>query len=381
MRTPAFLRSCAFIVGLMLFSACAVGTPPPEETPMVTIDTGLTFLYGPDGPCIGDDDDSFDPCAQDILLLQSEQTAPAVYVQLGAFQIDAHEVTNIQFEYCERMGACPNHNIINAVSSEQQDYHGNEAFDHHPVVQVTFEQAEKYCAFVGKRLPTEVEWERVARGNPSFDNRRYPAEGMGTNPIACIDLDLPTKFCGNENLERSPTAAELDSGGGSNDYVLERSAGGKEARIYHLFGNAAEWTSSFYDKNDTPTCANLTPPCDACSACDDLADGPEKDTCNAECVECPACPTSDASCFYLCRDEPAMTISCQPAQSSEGSPLPMSAVVTTSSSKRVVRGGSVFDGSKTVCRFRSSGRDRAASDNVAPDRHLAYVGFRCAKDL
>ena len=97
------------------------------------------------------------------------EDAPAREVDLPAFEIDKFEVTNVDFAafvdetgyetYAEQQG----------ISSWRDDWGIGE--DNHPVVMVTWGDAQTYCEWLGKRLPTEAEWEKAARGE---DGRRFP---------------------------------------------------------------------------------------------------------------------------------------------------------------------------------------------------------------
>ena len=70
-------------------------------------------------------------------------------VHLSAFTIDKFEVTQEQFE--------------KVMGNNPSDFHGK----HLPVEQVTWYEARDYCKTIGKRLPTEAEWEKAARGKTS----------------------------------------------------------------------------------------------------------------------------------------------------------------------------------------------------------------------
>lgn len=87
---------------------------------------------------------------------------PRHVVHVDAFFLDRYEVTNEEYERCVAAGKCPFQCV-----RDRKELMG----PRQPVVCVNWFDAVKYCAFAGKRLPTEAEWEWAARGN---DERRYP---------------------------------------------------------------------------------------------------------------------------------------------------------------------------------------------------------------
>ena len=94
---------------------------------------------------------------------------PAHTVSLDAFWIDKLEVTNAMYMLCVQAGVCAPPE--DWASDKRASYFNHEAFKDYPVVHVTWEQAASYCAWAERRLPTEAEWERAARGD---DFRNYP---------------------------------------------------------------------------------------------------------------------------------------------------------------------------------------------------------------
>ena len=88
---------------------------------------------------------------------------PENEVALDGFWIDRTEVTNAMYRLCMDAGVC--------TTPEHDKYFPYEEFRDYPVVYVSWDQANSYCEWAGRRLPTEAEWEKAARGT---DGRIYP---------------------------------------------------------------------------------------------------------------------------------------------------------------------------------------------------------------
>ena len=146
---------------------------------------------------------------------------PAHVVHLSAFEIDRTEVTVAQYWQCVKARTC-NAPSSDAVSTEAH-YLNDPAFDHHPVVNVSWHQARTYCRWRGKRLPSEAEWE-LAAGWDVERRAKWPwpwgnAAGPVRANLGVTALKGPAQV-GSFPADRS-AAGVLDMGGNVSEWVFD----------------------------------------------------------------------------------------------------------------------------------------------------------------
>ena len=89
-------------------------------------------------------------------------------VDVKPFCMDIHEVTVRQYEHCTIRGTCDRPQLTNAGDEDKPGFIARyfsqaDTYADYPVVGISWQGAQQYCAFRGGRLPTEVEWEYAAR--------------------------------------------------------------------------------------------------------------------------------------------------------------------------------------------------------------------------
>ncbi len=151
--------------------------------------------------------------------------APLREIVLKGFQIQRTEVTQRAYNDCLGAGDCVMPPECN--QGAVQDWDPDSRPDH-PVVCLSWAEARDYCASIDARLPTEMEWERAARGT---DGRIYPwgfqaPDCSLSNFQDCIGATVPV---GTHPGGQSP-AGLMDTG-----------------------GNVCEWTADYYAINEDPT--------------------------------------------------------------------------------------------------------------------------------
>ena len=160
---------------------------------------------------------------------------PLRRVHLDGYWIDQTEVTNAMFALCVRSGACtPPPATFGPFSPHA--YYGAPEFDDYPVVNVAWLQARQYCTWVGRRLPTEAEWEKAARGT---DARRFPWEWIGVADPEKLN------FC-DQGCEFPWNVTDVDDGYPETAPVGSYPEGASPYQVLDMAGNVWEWTADWY---------------------------------------------------------------------------------------------------------------------------------------
>lgn len=195
------------------------------------------FQKGPcEGPCVdaAPEAETAAACPAGMILVAGGGFVPAAkpgsgIVRVEALCVDPTEVTESAYRACVASGKCtppPNRTFCNySIPGREND----------PINCVDLTQAKTFCASVGKRLPTEDEWEWVARGGPL--GLTYP-----WGNVAPDAADDPERLCWQGKTKHDDDLMWPDRPSGTCP-VRSFSAGAREG-IFDLAGNVWEWTST-----------------------------------------------------------------------------------------------------------------------------------------
>lgn len=201
-RIIAAIVATAYAVAQSPVVAAAPVSKELDPVPMVTIPAGEFLMGNSEGKGRADE-------------------GPERSVYLDAFAIDQVEVTNERYMVFvtttgHRTPPNPYGNgpLLSVKSIEQL-----------PVVQTTWYDAKAYCSWAKKRLPTEAEWEKAARGT---DGRLFP---WGNEPATLKRANFDREWEDEKTLYPAGSLADGDSPYGVKD----------------MAGNAREWVQDWYD--------------------------------------------------------------------------------------------------------------------------------------
>ncbi|MBI4639679.1 MAG: formylglycine-generating enzyme family protein [Candidatus Tectomicrobia bacterium] len=217
---PAVKRRQILILGKLLVLIVA-GTLYAGQALAPREDPLKTMVLIPAGEFLRGSDDA--DIKQILQLVEGAKTSdykdeqPKQKISLDAFYIDKYEVSNAQYQQ-----------FLNATQAPKPSYWDRSNFNKpdYPVVGVNWEEAKAYCEWAKKRLPTEAEWEKAARGT---DGRLWPW-GNNFTPLYANTHGKEDGYYYTAPVESFP---------------LGKSPYG----VYNMGGNVDEWVADWYDGN------------------------------------------------------------------------------------------------------------------------------------
>jgi formylglycine-generating enzyme required for sulfatase activity len=145
---------------------------------------------------------------------------PRIDVRIDAFVIDRTEVTVARYRRCVEGGACSEADADGDCTRDRGD--------DFPISCVSWHQASAFCAWEGKRLPTEAEWESAARG---YDARPFPWGDAAASCELAVWAENGVLGCGTH----APFPVGSKPGGASPFGALD------------MAGNLWEWTADWFE--------------------------------------------------------------------------------------------------------------------------------------
>lgn len=231
--------SCSALADRWVENAGDEGSPAVRITCSATCKIWMEQFLKPTPERIVPDGSFYMGTAEANVFPDGVDETPEHLVDITCFYMDRFEVARGEYKECLDKGACESPDY---PEGEDKTTFFSSAKAGLPITYVNHRQAEQYCKFRDKLLPTEAEWERAARGSrwamthyPWGDDAPFTATGANdcekVNFAGCNDAPRPTTNGGGEAFD---------------DDDVGRPDGASFFDVVDLSGNVREWTRDYY---------------------------------------------------------------------------------------------------------------------------------------
>jgi formylglycine-generating enzyme required for sulfatase activity len=173
-----------------------------------------------------------------------ERESPQHTISLDGFWLDQTEITNLQYQQCVEAGGC-----LEPLRCDKGEltYSDMEKIDH-PVVCVSWEEAQMYCQWAGARLPTEAEWEYAFRG---VSGHIFPwGDSFNGSKLNYCDVNCAQSHADGQYNDDYPKTSPVES----------FPQGVSWSGALGMGGNVSEWVADWFGAYSTEEASNPTGP-------------------------------------------------------------------------------------------------------------------------
>jgi eukaryotic-like serine/threonine-protein kinase len=242
MKCGGLFRGLIWTMLSFLLIACHGSLSVIDQTPRTPTCTtiGQTWTSPSDGAtlvCVPAGEFLMGAATDDALARADEK--PQHQVAVDAYWIDRTEVTNARFAQCLAAGAC-RPKVYDTETKTYVAYAVHPDYQNYPALLYENDAAMAYCQWAGRRLPTEAEWEKAARG---IDGRRYP----WGDQLDCSHATYAECTLNAQQLQLNPDGPRCGySYACATAAVDAYPAGASPYGALNLAGNVWEWVADWY---------------------------------------------------------------------------------------------------------------------------------------